>query len=55
MKYRDLERYFVKTLRAGTAFECAAGHSFYIHDPFGNKLEIKGPAEYPDGRATVST
>lgn len=28
------------------------GHSFYIRDPFGNKLEIKGPAEYPDGRAT---
>ncbi len=28
------------------------GHSFYIHDPFGNKLEIKGPAEYPDGTAT---
>ena len=27
------------------------GHSFYIHDPFGHKLEIKGPAEYPDGRA----
>ena len=27
------------------------GHSFYIRDPFGNKLEIKGPAEYPDGRA----
>ena len=27
------------------------GHSFYIHDPFGNKLELKGPAEYPDGRA----
>ena len=26
------------------------GHSFYIFDPFGNKLEIKGPAEYPDGR-----
>ncbi len=25
------------------------GHSFYILDPFGNKLEIKGPAEYPDG------
>lgn len=25
------------------------GHSFYIRDPFGNKLEIKGPAEYPDG------
>ena len=28
------------------------GHSFYIRDPFGNKLEIKGPAEYPDGRAS---
>ena len=27
------------------------GASFYIFDPFGNKLEIKGPAEYPDGRA----
>ena len=27
------------------------GHSFYIRDPFGNKLEVKGPAEYPDGRA----
>lgn len=27
------------------------GHSFYIRDPFGNKLELKGPAEYPDGRA----
>ena len=26
------------------------GHSFYIFDPFGNKLEIKGPPEYPDGR-----
>lgn len=26
------------------------GHSFYVHDPFGNKLEIKGPAEYRDGR-----
>jgi glyoxylase I family protein len=26
------------------------GHSFYIKDPFGNTLEIKGPAEYPDGR-----
>lgn len=25
-------------------------HSFYIRDPFGNKLELKGPAEYPDGR-----
>ena len=27
------------------------GRSIYIRDPFGNKLEIKGPAEYPDGRA----
>ena len=26
------------------------GHSFYIRDPFGNKLEVKGPAEYRDGR-----
>jgi len=26
------------------------GHSFYIFDPFGNKLELKGPPEYPDGR-----
>ena len=27
------------------------GSSFYIRDPFGNKLEVKGPPEYPDGRA----
>jgi glyoxylase I family protein len=27
------------------------GYSFYIRDPFGNKLELKGPAVYPDGRA----
>jgi len=27
------------------------GHSFYFRDPFGNLLELKGPAEYPDGRA----
>jgi len=26
------------------------GHSFYLRDPFGNLLEVKGPAEYPDGR-----
>jgi len=26
------------------------GNSFYIRDPFGNKLELKGPAVYPDGR-----
>lgn len=28
------------------------GDSFYIRDPFGNKLEMKGPAVYPDGTAT---
>lgn len=28
------------------------GHSFYFRDPFGNLLEVKGPAEYPDGTAT---
>jgi glyoxylase I family protein len=28
------------------------GDSFYIRDPFGNKLELKGPAVYPDGRAS---
>lgn len=27
------------------------GNSFYVRDPFGNKLELKGPAVYPDGRA----
>ena len=27
------------------------GHSFYIFDPFGNKIELKGPPEYPDGTA----
>ena len=26
------------------------GNSFYIRDPFGNKLELKGPAVYQDGR-----
>lgn len=26
------------------------GNSFYVFDPFGNKLELKGPAVYPDGR-----
>jgi len=30
------------------------GNSFYIRDPFGNRLEIKGPAVYPDGTATSS-
>jgi glyoxylase I family protein len=26
------------------------GNSFYVLDPFGNKLELKGPPVYPDGR-----
>ena len=26
------------------------GNSFYILDPFGNKLELKGPPIYADGR-----
>ncbi|QND52179.1 VOC family protein [Phyllobacterium sp. 628] len=26
------------------------GHSFYFRDPFDNKIELKGPAVYPDGR-----
>lgn len=25
------------------------GNSFYVLDPWGNKLELKGPAVYPDG------
>lgn len=29
------------------------GYSAYIRDPFGNLLELKGPPEYPDGRAAV--
>src|SRR5882757_1384610 len=27
------------------------GNSFYVLDPWGNKLELKGPAVYPDGRS----
>ena len=27
------------------------GHAFYVRDPFGNKIELKGPAAYPDGTA----
>jgi glyoxylase I family protein len=27
------------------------GHAIFIHDPFGNLLEIKGPGVYPDGTA----
>ena len=26
------------------------GYSCYFRDPFGNLIELKGPAEYPDGR-----
>jgi glyoxylase I family protein len=26
------------------------GKSFYVFDPWGNKLELKGPPIYPDGR-----
>ena len=45
--------------RHGVAIEREARHggargvglSFYIRDPFGNLLELKGPAEYPDGRS----
>ncbi len=55
----DHERMRAHLERHGVAIEREAmhggargmGHSFYIRDPFGNKLEIKGPAEYPDGRA----
>ena len=25
------------------------GHSFYFNDPFGNKIELKGPPDHPDG------
>lgn len=28
------------------------GNSIYVLDPWNNKLELKGPAVYPDGRAT---
>lgn len=40
-----------------TAFHGGArgmGESIYIFDPFGNKLELKGPPVYPDGREPVS-
>jgi len=36
-----------------TAFHGGArgmGNSVYIQDPFGNRLELKGPPVYPDGR-----
>ena len=31
------------------------GLSIYIRDPFGNRLELKGPADYPDGRGQGRT
>jgi len=36
-----------------TAFHGGArgmGNSVYVFDPFGNRLELKGPPVYPDGR-----
>jgi catechol 2,3-dioxygenase-like lactoylglutathione lyase family enzyme len=40
-----------------TAFHGGArgmGNSVYVLDPFGNKLELKGPPVYPDGRELPS-
>lgn len=40
-----------------TAFHGGArglGHSVYVSDPFGNRLELKGPPVYPDGRNPVA-
>lgn len=48
---RHLDKHNVRVVQE--AFHGGArgqGQSFYILDPFGNKLEIKGPAVYPDGR-----
>lgn len=47
-----LARYGTSIARATT--QCGLrgmGHSAYIHEPVGNKLEVKGPAGCPDGRA----
>ena len=30
------------------------GHAIYIRDPWGNRIEIKGPARLPDGREVRS-
>jgi glyoxylase I family protein len=41
----------------GTALHGGArgmGNSVYVFDPFGNKLELKGPPVYPDGREPPS-
>lgn len=41
-----------------TAFHGGArgmGHSVYVFDPFGNRLELKGPPVYPDGRAELES
>lgn len=31
------------------------GHAFFFLDPFGNKLELKGPGVYPDGRTATTS
>ncbi len=47
-----LTRHGVPILREATHGGARGmGLSFYISDPFGNTLEVKGPAIYPDGRA----
>lgn len=28
------------------------GQALYVYDPFGNRIELKGPPVYPDGTAT---
>ena len=30
------------------------GHSVYFYDPWGNRLELKGPPDYPDGADTIA-
>lgn len=42
------------TLEAMHGGSRGMGHAFYFCDPFGNRLELKGPAVYPDGAAAVS-
>lgn len=51
---RHLEAHGVEIVRE--AFHGGArgqSHSFYVLDPFGNKLELKGPPVYPDGRTAT--
>lgn len=40
-----------KELRQGGAR--GLGHAVYIRDPWGNRLELKGPPDYPDGPDTI--